>query len=239
MVRRGPGGQQVGEVDRRRGHVLQVVEHDQLAPRAEDGAQPVGERPVAGLVHAQRPGERRQHEGRLGDGGQADDDGPVGEVRGHRVRGGEGEAGLADAAGTGQGQRGGHRRAAAARAPPPPRAPARRGACGAAAGTVAPWARTQQPWHLRAETCVATDDTPAGTPPPGRAVSLTRPPARGTARRSGRRPGGAAPGAGRPAARSGRRGGGSRAARRSSAPPPSGAAPAARSTRSRGGRCAG
>ena len=67
-------------------------------------AQPLGQRPVAAVDHAEGAGDGGRDEGGVGQRREVDEDHAVGEVVRDIVGDGEGEAGLADAAGTGQRQ---------------------------------------------------------------------------------------------------------------------------------------
>ena len=100
----GRGGEQVADQRRGRQHLLEVVEHQEQVPVAEVPRHAVGQRPVARLPHAEGLRDRRGDEGGVADRGEGDEDDAVGEVAAQLLRDPQGEARLADAAGTGQGQ---------------------------------------------------------------------------------------------------------------------------------------
>ncbi len=59
--RAGQVGQQRHDVGRRVEHLLEVVEHDEVATAGPRDAQLLGERPVAGVAHAELACDRREH----------------------------------------------------------------------------------------------------------------------------------------------------------------------------------
>lgn len=91
------GVQQRRERPRRRQEVLEIIEAEEERPPAQRPAQ-------APLAHPQRPRDRRQELGRVGEGGQRHERDAVRVVRGQRGGDGQREAGLADAARPGDGQ---------------------------------------------------------------------------------------------------------------------------------------
>ncbi len=95
-------GQEVGEERGRLDHLLDVVEQQQDVAWAQVGGQDLGRgRSPSGCAHllqAQRPRDRREDEGGVGDRGQADEDDPVRELRGKIGGDVQGQPRLADAA---------------------------------------------------------------------------------------------------------------------------------------------
>ncbi len=76
----GAGGQQPRDERGRLQEVLEVVQHQQQVPVPQSLCQPFGDRPVAGLPHAQRGGHRRRDEARVGQRRQVHEGGAVGDV---------------------------------------------------------------------------------------------------------------------------------------------------------------
>ncbi len=85
-------------------HVLEIVQHQQHGPIAQRRPEPVDRRPVARLPHPDHPGHGRQDEVRLDERRQGHEPGVPRERRRDLLGHAQGEAGLADAAGAGQGQ---------------------------------------------------------------------------------------------------------------------------------------
>ncbi len=94
--------QQRGEDGRRFDHLLDVVHHEQMLPRAKMRDEPVQQRPAPDLTHAEGAGNRRQHQIRIAHRFEIDEDHSVGEFR-HGIRGDlQCQPGLADPARPGQ-----------------------------------------------------------------------------------------------------------------------------------------
>jgi len=84
--------------------VLQVVEHEEHLALPQVVVEGVAERLPRELSEAQRAGDGRDHQLGLGERGEGDEDRTVGEIGGRLNRGLDSEAGLADAAGPGDGE---------------------------------------------------------------------------------------------------------------------------------------
>ncbi len=100
----GAGGEEGGDERRRGDDLLEAVEHEQRAAVAEGGLEGLEGRVVAGFADAERLGEGGGDEFGVGDRREGDEADAVGEAAGDRLGDLQGEAGLADAAGAGQGQ---------------------------------------------------------------------------------------------------------------------------------------
>jgi hypothetical protein len=87
--------------------VLAIVEQQQDLLGTEQPGQSVHSRLIGARRERQRRGYGRRHQRRISERRQIDAGNPIAEVRGHILRDGEGQAGLAYPAGTGQGQEGG------------------------------------------------------------------------------------------------------------------------------------
>ena len=84
--------------------LLEIVEDQQQAAVPEEYGEQFLERTAAHIAQAERLGDSGDDEGGVADRRQVDERDPVGKGRGDVLGDPEGEAGLADAAGTGQGQ---------------------------------------------------------------------------------------------------------------------------------------
>ena len=91
-------------VEVRRGgqQVLQVVHHQQDRPLPEERRQRSDPAPAARAPH--HPGDRRHHQGGIGERRQIDEPDAIGEALRHLLRGGNRQARLADATGPDQRQ---------------------------------------------------------------------------------------------------------------------------------------
>ena len=92
------------EVCRGGQQVLQVVHHQQDRPRPEERRQRCKRDPAPAARAPHHPGDRRHHQGGIGERRQIDEPDAIGEALGHLLRGGNRQAGLADATGTDQRQ---------------------------------------------------------------------------------------------------------------------------------------
>jgi len=103
---RSPGGAGQQPLDHRPGlrHLLEVVHHEQEPPVAQMVGQGVGQGPPGDLGDPQGPGDRRRDQGGVGHRGQVDEEGAVAVLRPDPVGDLEGQAGLAGAAGPGEGE---------------------------------------------------------------------------------------------------------------------------------------
>ena len=98
------GRQQVRQRQRGRQHVLEVVQHQQQALGAEEVSQQRQGRPIAGAGEAQRRRQGGEHQRRIFERRQGDEDRAVAEGGEQARRRPEGQAGLAHAARAGEGE---------------------------------------------------------------------------------------------------------------------------------------
>lgn len=90
-----------GNVGSGREHLFAIVENDEHLPWMEGITQHLGEEPLARLAHAQCGGQSRENEGRVMDGGEVDEDDPIGECWRDIVGDRQGEPRLAYSTGPG------------------------------------------------------------------------------------------------------------------------------------------
>jgi hypothetical protein len=98
------GGQEVDDQRPRVEDVLEVVQDQQHPTLPQRLADAPLDRPPAGLPDVERSGDGRTDQGRIADRGEGHEPDAVGEGIGHFLGDAERESGLADAAGTGEGQ---------------------------------------------------------------------------------------------------------------------------------------
>jgi hypothetical protein len=84
--------------------LLAIVDEEEDLAGTEERGQQVGQRALAGFADAERIRDRRQDERGVANGREVDENRAVREGRGDIEGDGEGKAGFADTAGTGQGQ---------------------------------------------------------------------------------------------------------------------------------------
>ena len=84
--------------------VLEVVEDEQGILPLQEVRDPLQERSMAGLTHVQRLRDRREDQGGVTDGGQRHEPDPIGKVPRGLLGDPQGEPGLADPTGSGEGQ---------------------------------------------------------------------------------------------------------------------------------------
>ena len=84
--------------------MLEVVQQQQAHAITQERRQGLGQVLPGHFAHAHHAGDRRHHQGGIDQRRQVDKPDPVGEVLPHALRGGDGQAGLADPTRSGQGQ---------------------------------------------------------------------------------------------------------------------------------------
>ncbi len=100
------GGEQAAKLRAGRGQVFQVIEAEEHPATAERGGQALDLGGIAKVPDVQCLGDAREEQVPVGEGGEPDEVGAAWEVSGGLCRSGDGDPGLTDAAGAGQGDDG-------------------------------------------------------------------------------------------------------------------------------------